>query len=356
MKDKQDGLENLPPDGDWMNAFPDERLTECVVIDHKTVSAPPPPLIHLRRPETSTERALILLRRHAMATSLVALTVMAAPVAIVIGARAREGRDARPVVADVLPQSEPSTLEVSADRHSLGVGGPSADTLNLSGIPAREKKAVTPPTTTPKPPSRPTATPRPVPATTKSSTRVPTPSPAPPPAPAPMAVSTPTMISAPPPTPTPTPAATPTPVPSSIAAPVSPSTSTSASRAESASVLSAAPPAPTGREVETAVIKQVLDRYRQAFDTLSVGPVEAYWPSINAKVLTRAFSQLESQTVTFDACDFDINRDQAAATCSGRAKFTTKVGSRTPHVESRRWTFRLARMSDRWVILSVESR
>jgi hypothetical protein len=123
-----------------------------------------------------------------------------------------------------------------------------------------------------------------------------------------------------------------------------------------ASGLSVTPPPPNGREVETAAIKLVLDRYRQAFDTLTVAPVEAYWPSINAKGLTRAFGQLDSQTVTFDSCDFDINRDQAAATCLGRARFTTKVGSRTPHVESRRWAFRLARMSDRWVILSVESR
>jgi hypothetical protein len=134
------------------------------------------------------------------------------------------------------------------------------------------------------------------------------------------------------------------------------STATSVSRAASAPIIPAAPPAPTGREVETAAIKHVLDRYRQAFDTLNVGPIEAYWPSINARVLTRAFSQLESQTVTFDSCAFDIDRDQASATCSGRARFTTKVGARTPHVESRRWTFRLARMSDRWVILSVESR
>lgn len=99
----------------------------------------------------------------------------------------------------------------------------------------------------------------------------------------------------------------------------------------------------------------MLDRYRQAFDTLSVEPIQAYWPSINTKVLSRAFEQLQSQTVTFDSCGVEINREQATATCTGKARFTTKVGSRTPHVESRRWTFRLARMSDRWVILSVES-
>jgi len=323
MQNEEDGLESFPlepgnsagptaPNGDWMNAFPDERLTDVVVIDHKTVSVPPAQVIYVGKRRTPAERALELLRHHALATSLVALTVLVAPVAIVLGARGREVRDARPVASE-LPLAEPTSREVSADRHSPGVGGPPADTLKLSNKPVRDKeKEVAPRTMTPKPPSRSIEKPTAAPATPEPSAPVP----APPPAPMPMVV----------PTPTPTPS------------------------------LPASPPAPTGREVETAAIKSVLDRYRQAFDTLSVAPVEAYWPSINAKGLTRAFGQLDSQTVTFDSCDLDVNREQATATCIGRAKFTTKVGSRTPHVESRRWAFRLARMSDRWVILSVESR
>ena len=344
MQNEEDGLESFPlepensagptaPNGDWMNAFPDERLTDVVVIDHKTVSVPPAQVIYVGKRRTPAERALELLRHHALATSLVALTVLVAPVAIVLGARGREVRDARPVASE-LPLAEPTSREVSADRHSPGVGGPPADTLKLSNKPVRDKeKEVAPRTMTPKPPSRSIEKPTAAPATPEPSAPVP----APPPAPMPMVVRTPTVTSAPTlpiSTPTSTPASTPTPTPN----------------------LPAAPPASTGREVETAAIKSVLDRYRQAFDTLSVAPVEAYWPSINAKGLTRAFGQLDSQTVTFDSCDLDVNREQATATCIGRAKFTTKVGSRTPHVESRRWAFRLARMSDRWVILSVESR
>jgi hypothetical protein len=331
-----------------MNAFPDERLTDVVVIDHKTVSVPPAPVVYVGKRKTPAERALELLRRHAMATSLVALTVLVAPVAILLGARGRDGRNARPVAVNELPVSVTSAREPAADRHSLGVGGPPADTLNLSGISARDKKKeISPPTMTPKPAARSTEKPTTAPARPEPSAPVS----APPPMPMTMAVPTPIVTPAPT-LPTSTPVATPTPSPTPTSTPTSPSTP----RAASASDMPGGPPAPTGREVETAAIKSVLDRYRQAFDTLSVAPVEAYWPSINAKGLARAFGQLDAQTVTFDSCDFDINREQAAATCSGRAKFTTKVGSRTPHVESRRWTFRLARMSDRWVILSVESR
>jgi hypothetical protein len=369
MQNEEDGLESFPlepgnsagpslaPDGDWMNAFPDERLTDVVVIDHKTVSVPPAPLVYVGKRTTSAERALELLRRHAMAASLVALTVLVAPVAILIGAR---GRDARPLATNAVLLGETSSREASADRHSLGVGGPPAAALNLSGISAREGKASAPaptpalrnvePDKSPqtgklKPPAAATVPRTTAPAAAKSTTT----RPMPPPAPISMAVPTPIVTPAPT-LPTSTPVATPTPSPT----PTSTPTSTSTPRA--ASDIPTAPPAPTGREVETAAIKLVLDRYRQAFDTLSVAPVEAYWPSINAKGLTRAFGQLDSQTVTFDSCDFDINREQAAATCIGRAKFTTKVGSRTPNIESRRWAFRLARMSDRWVILSVDSR
>ena len=345
MKTEEDGLEsfplepakpggpNLPAEGDWMNAFPDERLTDYVVIDHKTVPAPPAPLFYVGKGKTPSERALELVRRHVMATSMVALTVMVAPAAILFGARDRDGREVRPVAVTELPVVETSSREATADRHSLGVGGPPVEPAPTIRKAAPSAAASVPAKTTALKPRSAAAAPRnTAPAVTEST--------APPPMPPPMAAPTPIPMAVPTPTLTPGPTL-------QISTPVATPTSSN---------VPAAPPAPTRGEIETAAIKLVLNRYRQAFDTLSVAPVEAYWPSINAKGLTRAFAQLDSQTVTFDSCEFDIDRDQAAATCIGRTKFTTKVGSRTPHVESRRWAFRLVRMSDRWVILSVDSR
>ncbi len=74
------------------------------------------------------------------------------------------------------------------------------------------------------------------------------------------------------------------------------------------------------------------------------------------KGLSKAFEQLQAQTFTFNSCGIDITGEQAVATCTGTASFTPKVGSRTPRVEPRRWIFRMARASDRGVILSVDSR
>ena len=77
---------------------------------------------------------------------------------------------------------------------------------------------------------------------------------------------------------------------------------------------------------------------------------------MNSRTLSRAFDQLQSQTVTFDSCRIDIKGDEATSTCTGKASFTPKVGSKTPRVEARRWTFQFARMPDKWVIVGVDSR
>ena len=73
-------------------------------------------------------------------------------------------------------------------------------------------------------------------------------------------------------------------------------------------------------------------------------------------MLERAFNQMTTQQFTFDSCRIDVTGARATASCRGRAQFVPKVGSRTPRVEPRQWTFTLRRAERDWAIESVDSR
>jgi hypothetical protein len=107
---------------------------------------------------------------------------------------------------------------------------------------------------------------------------------------------------------------------------------------------------------DTAAIHGVIDRYRRTFDSLSVDDVAAFWPSVNVRSLSRAFDQLASQHLTFEGCSISLRGHQADATCRGRVQFVPKVGSRTPRVENRQWTFLLLRSDTAWTITKVDVR
>jgi hypothetical protein len=143
------------------------------------------------------------------------------------------------------------------------------------------------------------------------------------------------------------PAATPTPSPTLTPAP-----------ATTPSPTPTPTPAPTmsPEAADTAAIQGVLARYRRTFDSLSVDDVAAFWPSVNVRSLGRAFDQLASQRLTFEGCTIDLRGVQADATCRGRVQFVPKVGSKTPRVENRQWTFLLLRSGAGWTITRVDVR
>lgn len=100
----------------------------------------------------------------------------------------------------------------------------------------------------------------------------------------------------------------------------------------------------------------MLDRYRQAFGALNSVEVQTFWPNVNTKALDKAFDQLERQEFEFDSCRINLFGARAEASCAGTATFVPRIGSKTPRVESRRWTFQLARENGAWIIEKVESR
>lgn len=112
----------------------------------------------------------------------------------------------------------------------------------------------------------------------------------------------------------------------------------------------------SSQELEARAIERVLGRYRSAFNQLDAGAALTVWPTVNRRTLARAFEQLEGQVVSFDGCDIQIADRFAEAACHGSARYVPKVGSRTPRDGARRWTFRLRKTADRWLIDRVDAR
>jgi hypothetical protein len=229
--------------------------------------------------------------------------------------------------------------------------------------PARRPPAIAPP---PRPPYRPTfgepaappsraaaePTPAPVPAPATSAPSAETapsspraavgeavPRPLPPAAAAEPALASPAT---PPPAAvaTPPPAATPTPAASAAAPSATPTTASSTLAADA----------------DNGAIRDVLGRYRSAFNTLDAKAAQQVWPSVNERTLDRAFGQLEQQNVSFDTCAILVKGALAKANCRGTTRFVPRVGSRSAQVEPRQWSFSLRKAnSGGWLIQEVQA-
>jgi hypothetical protein len=103
-------------------------------------------------------------------------------------------------------------------------------------------------------------------------------------------------------------------------------------------------------------VAQVLNRYASAYGSLDASAAHAVWPSVDERALARAFSSLQSQTVSFDTCDINVVGTTANASCRGHASYVAKVGSREPRSEARTWNFALRRGGDGWTIENAEAR
>jgi hypothetical protein len=116
-----------------------------------------------------------------------------------------------------------------------------------------------------------------------------------------------------------------------------------------------AAPAPTPTTTDSDVVRDVLQRFRSAYDALDAASARAVWPGVNYGALARAFNDLESQTLTFQDCDVQFDGARAMAACRGTARYVAKVGSREPRVEPRSWKFTLAKSGSAWTIDSVRT-
>lgn len=149
-------------------------------------------------------------------------------------------------------------------------------------------------------------------------------------------------------------------------APVAVATATSFSPVPLASVAAAIPtPAPPAAATaptpvvptpsDESLVHQTLQRYRRAYEGLDAQSARAVWPAVNEVALARAFDGLQSQTLTFDACDVTLHGDAAAAVCRGSARYVPKIGSHEPRIEPRTWNFMLRKSGATWTIESAKA-
>ena len=100
----------------------------------------------------------------------------------------------------------------------------------------------------------------------------------------------------------------------------------------------------------------MVEKYQAAYDRLDAGLVHDVWPGVNEAALARAFDGLQSQTLTFRACDVQLRGAGATVLCTGSTRYVLKVGSREPRVEPLTWTFTLRkRANDDWQIESARA-
>ena len=124
-----------------------------------------------------------------------------------------------------------------------------------------------------------------------------------------------------------------------------------------AAVAAVVPPAPAAEisADDGQLVKQTLQRYRNAYEGLDARKAQAVWPAVNQVALARAFDGLESQSLTFDACDVRVRGESATATCQGSASYVPKIGSRELRTEPRVWNFALQKAGGDWKIQSARA-
>jgi len=126
--------------------------------------------------------------------------------------------------------------------------------------------------------------------------------------------------------------------------------------AEPAPVTDAAPASLRDAAAAEEAIGEVLERYVDAYNRLDARAARRVWPSVDERALARAFAGLESQGLTFEACDLAVDDDEATARCRGRARFVPRVGDRDAISQPRQWTFRLREGTAGWHIVQAEAR
>ena len=104
---------------------------------------------------------------------------------------------------------------------------------------------------------------------------------------------------------------------------------------------------------DRASIERVLEQYREAYDNLDAPSAAVIWPRVDTRALSRAFSTLASQDLSFDRCDLAITGVKANAQCTGAIRYVRRVGDQEPRVRRMSWSFAFERVSDRWQIAQV---
>lgn len=107
---------------------------------------------------------------------------------------------------------------------------------------------------------------------------------------------------------------------------------------------------------EAAAVRDLLARYRTAYEQLDARLAKQIWPSVDERALARAFDGLESQAMRFESCNVDVGEGRAAAFCRGTATYVRRVGNKSSQTQGREWTFVLRKAERGWFIQAVQMR
>jgi len=117
-----------------------------------------------------------------------------------------------------------------------------------------------------------------------------------------------------------------------------------------------APAVTQPRVDEDGAVRATLGRYRDAYQRLDAAAAKQVWPGVDERALSRAFANLESQSITFDDCKTTVSGAAASASCRGTATYIGRLGSRNTLTERREWTFKLQKAGNAWEVQSVQVR
>ncbi|MGE5816200.1 MAG: hypothetical protein ACM36C_17050, partial [Acidobacteriota bacterium] len=98
-----------------------------------------------------------------------------------------------------------------------------------------------------------------------------------------------------------------------------------------------------------ASVRAVLERYRSAYQRLDAAAARAVWPAVDASALSRAFSSLSSQQLSFEGCSVNVAGQTADATCNGESRVVPKIGGGS-ETARRTWSFKLRQAGSGWLI------
>jgi hypothetical protein len=152
----------------------------------------------------------------------------------------------------------------------------------------------------------------------------------------------------------------PAPISESLTAPLAPPTAAVSVNPPPATLSTSAPPPSYASIAPVAVsentrVTAVLNQYATAYGQLNASAVRSIWPSVDERALARAFSDLSSQSMSFDRCDVNVTGPTAHASCRGRASYVVKIGSQERHNEPRTVRFDLKQDGDAWKIVKAET-
>jgi hypothetical protein len=107
---------------------------------------------------------------------------------------------------------------------------------------------------------------------------------------------------------------------------------------------------------EAASVREVLNKYADAYTALDAYAVRDVWPTVNESALGRAFEGLVSQTVRLQGCKISVTGIRAQAVCGGTASWLPRIGGGKAREARRTWTFALAQRDRQWAIVTAEMR